>query len=62
MAEKRTINIVNMTDTLWQLNRYKVLEQIGKLGGEVPGECEMLVEAAFRFGAMYMEKAIGRKA
>lgn len=63
MTDKRRVeNIVDMTDTLWQLNRSSVIAQIEKLSGApVPKDCIGLIECSFRFGAIYMEKAIGRK-
>lgn len=63
MTDKRRVeNVVGITDTLWQLNRYKLLDQIEKASGtKVPEECYELIEWSFRYGAMFMEKAIGGK-
>lgn len=59
MASKRAENIVGISDTLWQLNRYTVLQQIEKLSGApVPEDCLELIECSFRFGAVLMEKAL----
>lgn len=63
MADRRVENIVNMSDTLWQLNRFTVLDQIAKLSGApVPEDCMELIECSFRFGAVLMEKALRRSA
>lgn len=60
MASKRAETVVGISDTLWQLNRNKVIEQIEKLSGDpVPEECMKLIECSFRIGAVLMEKAIG---
>jgi hypothetical protein len=61
MTDKRRVeNVVNITDTLWQLNKYKLIEQIAYASDqEVPEECYPLMEWCFRYGAMYMERAIG---
>lgn len=59
--EKRVDNIVNLSDTLWKLNKRRVLEQIEALSGApVPEDCMELIECSFRFGAVLMEKAIRR--
>lgn len=59
--EKRVDNIVNLSDTLWKLNKRRVLEQIEALSGApVPEECMELIECSFRFGAVLMERAIRR--
>lgn len=58
--ERRVENVVNITDTLWQLNKYKLIEQIAYASDqEVPEDCYKLMEWCFRYGAMYMERAIG---
>lgn len=64
MSDERKIeNIVNITETLWTLNKSKVLKELAACAktDEIPEECHRLVEAAFRFGATYMERAIGRR-
>ena len=64
MTDNRRIeNIVNITDTLWTLNKTRVLGEIATCAkmDEIPQDCHKLVEAAFRFGATYMERAIGRR-
>ena len=61
--ERRMENVVNITDTLWQLNRYKLLDYIAdQSGSEVPEECYKLIEVSFRTGAALMERALGRAA
>lgn len=58
--DRRIENVVNITDTLWQLNRYKLFDVLEKASGtKVPEECYPLVEWSFRYGALFMEKAIG---
>lgn len=60
--ERRVENVVGITDTLWQLNKYKLLDQIEQASGtKVPEECYELMEWCFRYGAMYMEKALGKE-
>lgn len=61
MADKRTERVVSITDTLWQLNKYKMISQIETASKcEVPEDCYKLMEWCFRFGAMYMERALGK--
>ena len=61
--ERRVENVVSITDTLWQLNKYKLVKQIEKASGQtVPEDCYKFMEWCFRYGAMYMEKALGKKA
>lgn len=60
--ERRVENVVNITDTLWQLNKYKLIEQIAyACDQEVPEDCYKLMEWCFRFGAMHMERALGKE-
>lgn len=61
MTEERRIdNVVGISDTLWKLNHNKVIKQIEQVShGEVPEDCYKLIECAFRFGAVMMERAIG---
>lgn len=59
MPSQRTKNIVGISDTLWQLNRFMIIDQIAKLSGApVPEDCLELIECSFRFGAVLMEKAL----
>ena len=59
--ERRTENVVNITNTLWQLNKYKLMDYIAQSSGrEVPEECYELIEVSFRTGAALMERALGR--
>ena len=59
--ERRTQNLVNITDTLWQLNRYTVIEQIEKASKcKIPEDCYQFMEWTYRFGAMHMERALGK--
>lgn len=58
--KRRTENVINMTGTLWELNKYKLLNQIEeRSGAPVPEECYKLIEHSFRVGAAVMERAIG---
>lgn len=53
--------IVRMIDTIWGLNKYKVIEDIAKTSGcDVPRDCYGLIETAFKFGALHMEMANGK--
>lgn len=59
--ERRVENVVGITDTLWQLNKYKLMDYIAQSSGrEVPEECYELIEVSFRTGAALMERALGR--
>lgn len=58
--ERRVENVIDITDTLWQLNKYKVIGKIETASeSKVPEDCYKLMEWCFRYGAMYMERAIG---
>ncbi len=58
--ERRVDNVINITETLWQLNRYKLFDQIARMSGtNVSEDCYPLIEVSFRCGAALMEKAIG---
>ena len=61
--ERRIENIVELTETMWILNKRKVLKELAQSAkmDEIPEDCHRLVEAAFRFGATYMERTIGRR-
>lgn len=59
---RRVQNIIGISDTLWQLNRSKVIKFIEQeCGHDVPEECYELIERGFRYGAVIMEKAIKRR-
>lgn len=62
MTEERRIeNMVNITDTLWKLNKYRLFEQIETTSGvPVPEDCYELIEVSFRTGAALMGKALGK--
>ena len=60
--ERRMSNMVNITDTLWKLNKYRLMKQIRKMSGvEVPEDCYDLIEVSFRTGAALMGKALGKE-
>ena len=60
--ERRIENIVNITDTLWQLNRTKKVEGVEMLTGtKMPDDCMKLAEYFYRAGAVDMERTIGGK-
>lgn len=60
--ERRNQNIVDITDTLWKLNRYKLFDQVERMTGfPVPPECYELMECSFRSGAVLMQRAIGKE-
>lgn len=59
---RRVENIIGISDTLWQLNKSKVIKFIAEESGqEVPEDCYELIERGFRYGAVIMEKAIKRR-
>lgn len=60
--ERRDKNIMGITDTLWKLNKYRLLDQIERMTGHpVPADCYGLIEVSFRSGAVLMERAIGKE-
>ena len=60
-SQRRIENIVQLTDTLWQLNRNRRAKEIEKMSGvEMPEDCMKLAEFWYRAGAIDMEKANGR--
>ena len=61
--ERRMKNVIDITETLWTLNKPKVLDQLKSLNGgyAVPDDCVKLIEYSFRTGAVYMERTIGRR-
>lgn len=63
MADANRINnIVSISETLWQLNKYRILGQIEAMAGApVPEDCYELIECSFRLGAVLMEKALGKR-
>lgn len=62
MTEKRRIeNIVQLTDTIWNVNKKSVLDEIEKrTGAPVPEECLSLIEFCFRYGCVKMEQTVGK--
>ncbi len=61
--ERKIENLVGLTDTLWQVNKYKMIKEIEKASGhEVPEACYELMEWCYRYGAMHMERTIGKAA
>ena len=60
--ERREQNGVDLTETLWQARRYKVLDYMGeKAGTPVPEDCYELIHVAFRCGAAAMFGVIGKE-
>lgn len=60
---KRIKNVVGISETLWELNKFRVLEQIEVISGApVPEDCYELIKCSFRLGAILMEKALGKRA
>lgn len=60
---KRIKNVVGISETLWELNKFRVLEQIEAISGApVPEDCYELIECSFRLGAVLMERALGKRA
>lgn len=59
--QRRIDNIVGLSDTLWTLNKWTVLDYFERTCGHpVPDECIPLIEQSFRIGSVMMEKAIGK--
>lgn len=63
MADANRIkNVVGISETLWELNKFRVLEQIETISGApVPEDCYELIECSFRLGAVLMERALGKR-
>jgi len=60
---KRIKNVVGISETLWELNKFRVLKQIEMISGApVPEDCYELIECSFRLGAVLMERALGKRA
>ena len=58
---RRIENVVNITDTLWRLNKHRLVSEIETASGQkIPEECYPFMEWCFRYGAMYMERALGK--
>ena len=62
MNDKRRIeNIVEITDTLWQLNKAKRIQSVEETTKQkVPEDCIKFAEFMYRAGALDMEKALGK--
>ena len=61
MTDKKMSQVMGISDTLWHLNRQRIIGQIeAYCGHEVPEDCIGLIECSFRFGAVLMESAIRR--
>lgn len=62
MTDKRRIeNIVQLSETIWAVNKNKLIKDIESMTGEpVPEDCMKLIEFAFRFGCVKMEQTVGK--
>ena len=62
MTEKRRAeNVVQLTDTIWQVNKNKILKEIEEGTGEpVPEACHRLIEFCIRRGCVLMEQTVGK--
>lgn len=62
MTDNRRIeNIVQLTDTIWQVNKNKILKDIEEWTGEpVPEACYKLIEFCVRRGCVLMEQTVGK--
>ena len=62
MTEKRRVeNVVQLTDTIWQVNKNKILKEIEEWTGEpVPEACYSLIEFCIRRGCVLMEQTVGK--
>lgn len=62
MTDKRRIeNVVQLTDTIWQVNKNKIIAEIEECTGEpVPVDCMKLIEFCVRRGCVLMEQTVGK--
>lgn len=62
MADKRRIeNIIQLTETIWSVNKNRLIDKIEEMtGGPVPEDCLTLMEFCFRNGCVAMEQTIGK--
>lgn len=62
MTDKRKIeNVVQLTDTIWQVNKNKIVAEIEEWTGEpVPVDCMKLIEFCVRRGCVLMEQTVGK--
>lgn len=62
MTDKRRIeNVVQLTDTIWQVNKNKIVAEIEEWTGEpVPEDCMRLIEFCVRRGCVLMEQTVGK--
>lgn len=62
MTDKRRIeNVVQLTDTIWQVNKNKIVAEIEEWTGEpVPVDCMKLIEFCVRRGCVLMEQTVGK--
>lgn len=59
--ERRVENVVQLTDTIWQVNKNKILKEIEEWTGEpVPVDCYRLIEFCVRRGCVLMEQTVGK--
>ena len=60
-TERRIENIVQLSDTLWQLNKSRRIAELEKLTKtKMPEDCMKLAEFFYRAGAVDMERANGK--
>ena len=62
MTDKRRVeNVVRLTDTIWQVNKNKIVAEIEEWTGEpVPVDCMKLIEFCVRRGCVLMEQTVGK--
>ena len=59
--ERRIENVVQLTDTIWQVNKNKIIKEIEAWTGEpVPEDCYDLIEFCVRRGCVLMEQTVGK--
>lgn len=62
MTDKRRIeNVVQLTDTIWEVNKSKIINAIEKESGTpVSEDCMKLIEFCIRYGCVLMEQTVGK--
>ena len=60
--ERRIENIIQLTDTIWQVNKNRLIDKLEELThAPVPDDCLTLIEFSFRNGCVAMEQTLGKE-
>lgn len=60
--ERRIENIIQLTDTIWQVNKNRLIDKLEELThAPVPDECVELIAFSFRYGCVAMEQTLGKE-